>query len=218
MIYDKKFFEKVFSEARMKKYFALYPNDEAKAIRHYECNILLSESFYPCLSVVEVSVRNALSRELVAFAGRADWYTIFATTPGLNDLNKYISQAIKSIVSRNETVNPSKITAELTMGFWTSLLNRNYERILWKDLRRAFPNIPKQQRQRKKVAGFLNRIRHLRNRIDHNEPICWNLDKVTEMHSDIFLVMGWINKDIPAWTSKLDSFTNVIDTIRRELV
>lgn len=217
MIYGKEFFEKVFSEARMRKYFSLYPDDEAKAIGHYECNILLSESFYPCLSVVEVAVRNALSMELVAFAGRTDWYTVFSTTPGLNDLNKYISQAIKSIVARNEMVNSSKITAELTMGFWTSLLNRNYERILWKDLRRAFPFMPKKQRQRKNIASYLNRIRHLRNRIDHSEPICWNLDKVDELHSDIILVMGWINKDIPEWTAKIDRFYNVISTIRQQL-
>lgn len=117
MEYDKDFFEKIFSTARTRKYFALYPHDESKAIIHYECNIKLSESFYPSMSILEVALRNALARELETYAGRVDWYSIFATTPGLADLNKYITQARKMIVTRGEVENPGKITAELTLGF-----------------------------------------------------------------------------------------------------
>jgi hypothetical protein len=92
----------------------------------------LSESFYPSMSILEVALRNAMARELEAYAGRVDWYSIFATTPGLNDLNKYITQARKMIVTRGEIENPGKITAELTLGFWTSLR--------WRGLKKAFPS------------------------------------------------------------------------------
>ena len=218
MEYNKDFFEKIFSAARTRKYFALYPHDESKAIIHYECNIKLSESFYPSMSILEVALRNAMARELEAYAGRVDWYSIFATTPGLNDLNKYITQARKMIVTRGEIENPGKITAELTLGFWTSLLNRNYERILWKDLRRAFPFMPKKLRQRKVIAAYLNRFRHLRNRIDHNEPICWNVKRAEELHEDLLQVMAWINKGIPLWESKLDNFDNVCSDIKKKLL
>ena len=88
MEYTKDFFEKVFSEDRMKKYFLLYPDDEQKAVKHYQCNIMLSEAMYPCLSVFEVELRNSVVRELVAFAKREEWYVAFSTTPGLMDLNK----------------------------------------------------------------------------------------------------------------------------------
>ena len=50
----KQFLEKVFSTKRMERYFALYPDDEAQAIRHYECNLMLAESLYVSLSVLEV--------------------------------------------------------------------------------------------------------------------------------------------------------------------
>ena len=60
MEYTKDFFEKVFSEDRMKKYFLLYPDDEQKAVKHYQCNIMLSEAMYPCLSVFEVELRNSV--------------------------------------------------------------------------------------------------------------------------------------------------------------
>lgn len=192
-----RFFRKSFSADRMSKYFLLYPENDGKAIKHYQCNIMLSEAMYPCLSVFEVELRNSIVRELKTFAHREDWYVVFSTTPGLMDLNKYISTAKKQITSRGEEVSAAKITAELTWGFWTSLFNRNYERILWKDLRRAFPFVQKANRQRKVVASSLNKFRRLRNRIDHNEAICWNLKEVELIHDEMLHVMGWMNKDVP---------------------
>lgn len=112
MEYNKPFFEKVFSNKRMERYFRLY-EDEKKAIDHYQSNIELAESFYPCLSVFEVTLRNALSRELETMTGREDWYSIFPTTPGLVNLNRYITQAQKQIINRKENVTPAKVIAEL---------------------------------------------------------------------------------------------------------
>ena len=45
----------------MERYFKLYPQDEARAILHYQCNLCLAESFYVSLSVFEVTLRNALA-------------------------------------------------------------------------------------------------------------------------------------------------------------
>lgn len=77
MAYNKQFFNKVFSDKRMERYFSLYPDNENKAIEHYQCNLRLSEAMYVPLSVFEVTLRNALCRELSAMAGREDWYAIF---------------------------------------------------------------------------------------------------------------------------------------------
>ena len=71
----------------------------------------------------------------------------------------YITQASKQIIGRHESITPSKIVAELTLGFWVSLLNSEYERLLWKDLRRAFPFMPKKERNRKNVSAPLNTCR-----------------------------------------------------------
>ena len=214
---DKIFFEKVFSEKRLEKYFLRYAGDNEKAIAHYRCNIELSEAFYPCISTFEVLLRNAVSRELSILFGREDWYATFSATPGLTSLNKYISQANRQIANRKENSTPSKIVAELTFGFWVSLFNVEYERILWKDLRRVFPTMPKTMKQRKKVAPPLNRFRAFRNRIFHNEPIAWNLNKLTQMHTEIITVMGWINKDIPLWIKPFDRFDTVFRKVENEL-
>jgi len=101
-----RFIQKVFSTKRMERYFALYPDDEARAIRHYECNLMLAESLYVSLSVLEVTLRNALCRELETMTGR--------------------------------------------------------------------------ERQRRNVSAPLNTFRRFRNRIFHNESICWNLSRRME--------------------------------------
>ncbi|MCH5237549.1 MAG: Abi family protein [Muribaculaceae bacterium] len=217
MSFDKHFFEKVFSDKRMERYFSLYPEDESRAIAHYRCNLELSEAMYPSLSVLEVTLRNALCRELRTMTGRDDWYAIFPTTPGLSSLNKYITQASKHISGRHELVTPSKIIAELTLGFWVSLLNSEYERILWKDLRRAFPYMPKNLRQRKNVSAPLNRFRTFRNRVFHNESICWNLNRVKDLHDEFIKLLSWMNKDVPEWLAISDRFDKVTENINKVL-
>ena len=189
----------------MERYFLLY-EDDRKAIDHYRSNIELAESFYPCLSVFEVALRNALSRELQTMTGREDWYTIFSDTPGLTNLNRYITQVQKQIINCKESITASKVIAGLTLGFWVSFLNSEYERLLWKHLHRAFPYMPKHLRQRKNVSAPLNSFRTFRNRVFHNESFCWNLTRVSEIHDNLFLVMEWINKDLPLWLKNIDRF------------
>jgi hypothetical protein len=210
MEYNKAFFEKVFSTKRMERYFKLYPEDEGRAILHYQCNLKLAEAFYTSLSVFEVTLRNALT-------GRDDWYAVFANTPGLSKLNHYVTQANKQIAGRHEPITPSKVIAELTLGFWVSLLNSEYERILWKDLRRAFPFMPKRNRQRKNVSAPLNTFRTFRNRVFHNESICWNLKRVEEIHREMIVVMGWMNKDVHGWLQLIDRFDTVCTDIRKDM-
>jgi hypothetical protein len=140
---NRSYLEKVFSEERMQKYFAVRPGGESKSILHYQCNIQVSEAFYPVISVLEVALRNSITRELTVKFDGPDWYNHFPTTPGLNNLVKEIIAAQFQITRRHELVSPSKIVAELTLGFWVRLFNAEYERVLWKDLRRAFPLPPK---------------------------------------------------------------------------
>ena len=217
MKYNKDFYEKVFSSKRMERYFKLH-SDENKALTHYCCNIELAESFYPSLSVFEVALRNALSRELKNMTGRDDWYEIFISTKDLEGLYSYVSQAKKQISNRSEIITPSKVIAELTLGFWVSLLNSEYERILWKSLRKAFPYMPKNERKRKNISAPLNNIRRFRNRIFHNESICWNIDRVTSIHTSLIVVMGWMNNDLPEWIKSIDRFEVVRKNVLRNLV
>ena len=146
----------------MKPYFDRYPSDEKKAVRHYKQNIQLAEALLPSLSIYEVALRNSLIRQLERMTGRKDWYVYFSFVPALKALENQVDIAKQHITKRGEMVTPDKINGELTMGFWVLLFNAKYERYLWKDLRKAFQNMPKAKRQRKYVSAPINDIRVLR--------------------------------------------------------
>lgn len=205
----KTFFEATFSEARLRPYFDRYPTNPKAAIKHYEANIRLSESLLPCLSVFEVTLRNALIRELERIAGQKEWYIRFNKHPVLKSLYKYVYIASKHIRARGESVTADKINGELTLGFWVSLFNAEYEKYLWKDLRRAFPCLQKSDRKRKTVSAPLNAIRSLRNRVFHNESISWSIPHLTSLHEMIIRVIEWMNPRVPIWLTHIDRFNSV---------
>ena len=203
-----------FSSQRLEKYINLYNGDVMKVAAHYKANIALSESLYTSLSVFEVTLRNALSKELERMMGRKDWYSVFPSNPALKSLTSEVTVAIRHISQRGEMVSPDKIIAELTFGFWVTLLNSEYELSLWKSLRLAFPHMPKKDRKRKNVSSPCNALRKLRNRVFHHESICWDLDYITDIHNRLVMVLGWINKDMPSWLDEVDHFCKVVDEIR----
>lgn len=115
-----------------------------------------------------------------------------------------------------EAITSDKINGELTMGFWVSLFNAEYEMTLWKDLRRAFPNMPKNLRQRKNISAPLNALRSLRNRVFHNENISWSMVKLEELHNTILDVINWMSPDVREWMKCVDRFSNVSFRVKRE--
>lgn len=50
--------EKIISSERLQPYLTHHKNDLEKAIQHYKSNILVSEAFYPLLSMLEIGLRN----------------------------------------------------------------------------------------------------------------------------------------------------------------
>ena len=67
--------------------------------------------------------------------------------------------------------------------------------------------------QRKNVSAPLNRFRAFRNRVFHNESICWNINRVRDIHSEMMEVLGWMNRDVPGWLSQYDRFPSVTSDI-----
>lgn len=214
---DKSYYEKVFSNQRMAKYFEMHSDNEETAILHYKINIELSEAFYTILSIYEVALRNSLNRELITYFGTTEWYLNIANQIGLNNLKGMINTAQKHIAKRNEIVTGDKMVAELTLGFWVRLLNAEYERILWKPIRRAFPYLEKSKKQRNKVSSPLNKIRDFRNRVFHHEPISWNLNSLEETNARILMVMGWLNRDLPELALEINRVPHVLIDARSKL-
>ena len=77
--------------------------------------------------------------------------------------------------------------------------------------------MPRQQRQRRNVSAPLNLFRRFRNRVFHNESICWNLQRVEEIHSEMMTVLGWLNSDLPEWVASQENFGSVCQDIRQKM-
>ncbi|MDE6354917.1 MAG: hypothetical protein K2L56_07690 [Prevotella sp.] len=81
----------------------------------------------------------------------------------------------------------------------------------------GFPVYAETEKKTENVSTPLNTFRTFRNRVFHNESICWNLCRVEEIHQELITVMGWMNKDIPGWLQQTDRFHAVCHQIRKTM-
>jgi hypothetical protein len=195
------------STPRFQVYLTKTGNDFDKAIQLYKSNIELSESFYPILSVLEISLRNAINQKLTEHFNDPFWFKNSLPI----DFLPFVSEATQKLIRQRKTITADKIVAELNFGFWNRLFSRNYTAILWKPLRVIFQNTPKKQRQRDTIADSLYRIRTLRNRIYHYEPIFGNLQEIDEIHTEMLTFLNWLDKDLPNLISDINRFEEILN-------
>jgi hypothetical protein len=173
------------------------PTDvEIDLLERYFWNIALCESLYPSLQNLEITLRNNIySAAALSFNDRY-WF---------NDVNildiqqiESVKDAKKNIKKANKRFSEGLIISELSFGFWTSLFDKKYSRILWhrRDLiRTAFPNMPSKIRTQANLSKRFNDIRRLRNRVFHHEPI-WNINNLEQNYDDLIEALGWLNPDL----------------------
>jgi hypothetical protein len=79
------------------------------------------------------------------------------------------------------------------------LLNAEYHVDLWPQLRLAFPHCPKRRRQRAPIAAIVNKVRILRNRAFHHEPVLWIRGNAGEIHLEGLELLQWIHGGLASW-------------------
>ena len=172
---------------RYGKYFRAAGGNHQRALALYDWNAKLSASFLHDLGHLEVGLRNAYDRALLAhpLLSGSDWINMTAAmtllpphlTPDENgfdqDKNATPRNSIKlarKYANYNETngVHRGKVVAELMFGFWTYLTDSLHEKTIWVPaLHRAY--LPGADRAKLHVA--LSDLRDVRNRLAHNESI-----------------------------------------------
>ena len=131
----------------------------------------------------------------------------------INDfLKKEIERSERSLMSKKRNVTSGRIIAELNLGFWNSLYETHHYALLKGVPCKIFKCLPAGY-GRKEVNAIIQEIRHLRNRVSHNEPLCFNgksfdMTYVKEMYSMINDFLHWINPDIMV-SLKNESMDNV---------
>lgn len=209
---------KIFSETRMSKYLKASESNEAYAEELYRSNILLSEALYPSLSVLEVALRNAISNSLAHKYEKENWYEEMLSDNTFNTLHHYITDAISRCKKKKGVgeYNASDVVASFSLGFWVILFNKEYEQSLWKTLRLIF-KMPKNERQRKNISAPLNKIRVLRNRIFHHEPIIFTQESVKNTYHEIQKLLTWLDPKLLAWLKEIDGFEDTCEVIKANL-
>lgn len=196
---------------RFQIYLEKTGNDFDKAVQLYKANIELSEAFYPILSILEISLRNAINQKLTEHFNDPFWFKNNLPI----DFLPFVSEATQKLRKQRKTITADKIIAELNFGFWNRLFSRNYTSILWKPLRVVFKNTPKKLRQRDMIADSLYRIRTLRNRIYHYEPIFRNLQEIDEIHTEMINFLKWMDNDLPKLITDINRFEQVMEKAKK---
>lgn len=163
--------EDLLSRPRLHPYLAASAGDPAAALRLYGWNSEISGAFYESLHYVEIGLRNAMDRQLARWAGqigaRQPWYVDRRVSLTVTSRRK-VADARQNATRGGQLELPGKVIAELTFGFWWSLLAAEYNRRLWQPcLQGAFDGSVR----RAHLHSELNDLRLLRNRIAHHEPI-----------------------------------------------
>ena len=190
--------ESAFSRERMRRYLDAAHGDRAAAARSYARNAQLGAALHGPLQALEVALRNAMHARLAACYGDR-WYANPAS-----GLDRHACDAVHGVLKRGTGVPaPARFVASMPLGFWVRLLGRggyidggrkaDYERTLWRPaLYKAFPGRPRRTAQQR-----LDRLRRLRNRIAHHEPI---FDRNLEEDYEYLLeAVGWISPDVRTW-------------------
>jgi DnaJ-domain-containing protein 1 len=196
------------SPERFAPYLRRTGGDLHGAVGLYEWNLAVSSAFYEALGILEVVLRNAMSRQLAAHHGAlaGQWYD--DPLDVLSDLARDdIAAARRRVRKLRRPETPGRVVAELNFGFWKYLLAKRYEATLWTgSLRLAFPNL--QPQKRAVVHRALDEMHTVRNRIAHHEAIhCRDLtaDMLT-----IYRLLDWIDRDVCAWAVSLSRLQPIV--------
>jgi hypothetical protein len=200
--------EKLVSKPRIDRFYIAAGGSHSRAVKIYKLNLKLAAAFHPLLSQFEVILRNKLDDSISHFFNDPDWIT----KPELKlskRQNEQIAQTLKKLSIKEGTVSKGKVIASQTFGFWTEMLGKDSFKILRGSPIHAFKFRPSTC-DRKNIFQKLEMIRLFRNRINHNEPICFeqnnfSTEEAKLVHATIYELSGWLEYDVSNFLKSIDS-------------
>ncbi len=224
------------SNPRFERYFIASNFNEKRAILIYKENLKVAQSFYPLISFFEVVLRNKLNHELSNYFSDSEWIinqkTKMMSDSSLSHFDKkkqifITNDFLKNSIEKSEKrlrrlklpVTCNHIIADTSFGFWTELYEIQHYKILKGRPIKIFENLPAGI-GRKEVSDRLNKIRILRNRISHNEPLCFkssSLDFSGIQTNYLILqeLLLWLNPELLNWIMDLNQIHQVISKAKQ---
>lgn len=214
--------EYLISQPRLYKYLTVCGNSKVKAQKLYRANLRIAQAFYPVLNLFEVILRNVVHYRLSAHFANPNWIINekngFMSNQTLRQSRFYLKSQVNKAESklrrRGRTITSGKIIAEQTFGFWTSLFEPHHFRLIQGTIINSFPNKPTFV-NRGVICQKLQNIRDFRNRVYHNEPICFNglnidFQIAERIKIDVFDLLEWISHEAKEYVETYDNIDSKI--------
>lgn len=195
-------------------------------LNRYLFNVEISESFYPVLSALEISLRNRLYNAVANLKGN-NWLMNEINQQNILSQNacKILSDAYNKLKLKYDKVSTGAIIAELTFGFWINLCRKSYKNILWDKqgfFESVFPNFDNYFKcstldKTKVIFPLLKDILRLRNRIFHHEIIINNKNGIENCYSQTKKVLYSLSKDYAQMFENTFRFEDITKQKPRQL-
>jgi hypothetical protein len=202
----------VLSAPRFATYLTETSGDVEAALELYRWNLEVSAAFVVPLQICEVSVRNSIVTAIEHVNG-PNWpwdkgFEITLRNPPVGYSPR------RDLISQRYLPTPGKIVAELKFVFWEKMLTHGHDRAIWNSqFMQVFPNADGTKSvQALRAEGFdaLAKIRGLRNRIAHHEPIFRR--NIQDEYDRIRNVIYWTNAVAADWVDKIQKVSAMIGT------
>ncbi|GAA0921194.1 hypothetical protein [Streptomyces thermoalcalitolerans] len=191
------------SRPRLRRSIRAARGDARVAVRLYWWNVEVSAALFGPLHCLELALRNALHNTLVHHYGTRGWWSV---APLNEHGKKLVDDAHRSCRRRRVRTTEDDVVAELSFGFWVSLLSRGYDRHFWVPvLHRAFPHY---RGRRDRLYDELFSVVLLRNRIMHHEPV-HHRDLAAD-HAKIYRLLGYLSPELAKEAQAMDRFPAVL--------
>lgn len=224
-------FQTHISPVRLQRYLTATNLSQDRAMKLYEANLKVSQAFHPLLGLFEVVLRNNIDHILKNHFSDSDWIinqksgfmsdislSYRQKQTGRKIVNDYLKNEVLKIEnklqSKGITITSGKIIAEQTFGFWTDLFAVHHYRLLKGKPIQIFTSLPSNT-NRSNIFDQLTKIRKFRNRINHNEPICFlgsqiSFKETLEVYQHIIQLFTWIDPQLISIIIDLDEVQQTI--------
>lgn len=192
------------SSARFATYLAA-AGSETAALQLYTWNTAASAALYGPLQVLEVTLRNAINSRLHVSHG-VRWFDDPKVLRASE--SRIVGEVTQQLYDRGKQPTPGSVVAELSYGFWVALFANAYDTSIWRtDLHAVFrPRV----KDRHGLHQTLDRLRTLRNRTAHHEPIFQR--NLAEDYKRIRTVVGLLSPPNLRWLDHHSTVDEVLGT------
>lgn len=216
--------EHYLSQPRLNRFLNATGNSKHKAQKLYRINLRVAQSFYPLLNISEIFLRNTINYQIVSHFNDPNWIVTqkngFMNNNSLRGTNFFLKNSVikteRMLRRKRSIITAGKIISEQPFGFWTSLFDKHHYRLIRGCIIKGFSNKPSYI-NRNRLNQKLNKIREFRNRIYHNEPICFNGGSINFSNcilikNDIYDILEWIDVDLKIYVEYFDNIDAKINS------